>query len=182
VRNDPTSRLVTFLAMIFVATSHMLAKTLASALLIAVNGTWLVYYMVIDMVVYLLLKAARGDLRYWLNISGVLGWAFTGLSRVIVKVLLDFTSNFHMRHSNEVGGILFCVSLIQNQVACFVAALVYLKYKEGDEAALSSESLLGTLLLLLSIWFISIAIFICYMDRSYLHTFYGTTTGSQLVH
>jgi hypothetical protein len=179
IKNDPTSRTVTFLAMMSVSTSHVLAKTVASALVIAVNGSWLLYYLVVDMAAYLLLKMARRDLRHCLKLDGALSWIASVLYRFFGKIFLDFTGYFHARYSFEVGGILWLSTFVQNQAACFVAAMLYLKYREEEEASFSAETLFGTLLSLLLVWVLSLVVFVCYIDRSYLHTFYGTTTGPQ---
>jgi hypothetical protein len=179
VKNDPTSRTVTFLAMISVSASHVLAKSVASTLVIAVNRSWLLYYLIADMGAYLLLKMARRDLRYIIKLDGALSWIASVIYRIIGKLLLDFTGYFHARHSYEVGGILWLLSLVQNRAGGFIAAMLYLKYKEEDPDALSAETLYGTLILLFLMWVLSLVTFVCYIDRSFLHTFYGTTTGPQ---
>jgi hypothetical protein len=179
VRNDPTSRTVTFIAMMFVTTAHVLSKTLASALIITVNGSWLLSYMVVDMALYLAVRIVRNDFRFWVKVDGALSWILSAVHRTVSKLLVDFTCILHFRHSFEVTGVLWLTSIVQNQAASFVAAAVYLKHTEGEDVALSAETLYGTLGSLLMIWVLSLAVFICFMDRSYLHTFYGTTTGPQ---
>jgi len=72
VKNDPTSRTLTFSAMFLLTFSHVLMKTISASLLMSVSGTWLVIYIGGDMLLYLILKAVRGDFRYWINLSNKL--------------------------------------------------------------------------------------------------------------
>ena len=90
VKNDSTSRTLTFLAMFMITTSHVLAKTFASALVITVNGSWLLNYMLVDIFVFLLVKVVRQDLLYWINVPGVAGWLMSISIRVITKGITDF--------------------------------------------------------------------------------------------
>ena len=98
IQNDPTSRMFTFLTMFAITVCHILMKTMATALLMIVNSTWLLMFMIGDMSLFMLMKIARGELRYWLNLSGALGWFASCLIRVFVKQLVDFTCCFHFRH------------------------------------------------------------------------------------
>jgi hypothetical protein len=100
------------------------------------------------------------------------------LIRMIQKVMADFALTLHMRHSVEVGGILFSFLVVQNQVVTFVAAWVYLSYYTGENKFDVSQ-LWTTLLVLLGLFLASILVFILLMDRKYLGTFVSTATGPQ---
>jgi hypothetical protein len=99
IKNDPSSRLLTFIAMFLVTVSHILMKTLSTSLLMLVNSTWLLIVMVGEMSAYLLMKLARGDMRYWFNIPGSLGMVVSVVVRIASKLLADHTACLHMRHS-----------------------------------------------------------------------------------
>ena len=69
LKNDPASRTFTFFAMFMLTCSHVVMKTIAASLVMCVSGTWFTIYLGGDMLVFLLLKVIRGDLRYWMNFS-----------------------------------------------------------------------------------------------------------------
>ena len=98
IKNDPTSRMLTFLAMFTITVCHVLMKTLATALLLIANSSWLLMFMVGDMSLFLFMKVARRDFRHWVNMSGPLGWLVSFVARVVFKQLVDFTCCFHFRH------------------------------------------------------------------------------------
>ncbi|GMH72172.1 hypothetical protein TrLO_g7137 [Triparma laevis f. longispina] len=64
-----------------------------------------------DMLIYLVLKAVRGDFRYWMPVDGLVGLALSLLVRVVVKFIVDFAGIFQFRHPNEVGGLYFTLNL-----------------------------------------------------------------------
>ena len=142
VKNDPTSRTLTFLAMFTVTSSHVLMKTIAASLVMCVSGTWLLIYIGGDMLLFLLLKIIRGDLRYWFNLPNGLSWFFSILIRMFAKVLTDFSLVLQSRHCFEVGGAQFSLLIVLNKVSCFVAVRVYLKYYNGSYDA-EGEDLRG---------------------------------------
>ena len=98
IKNDPTSRTFTFLAMFSLTLSHVLMKTIVTALLLSVRGRWLAMYVVGDMLLYMLLKVMRGDFRYWINLPDPLHLVGSFLARLCVKLLVDFTLCLHDRH------------------------------------------------------------------------------------
>ena len=98
MKNDPSSRFLTFLAMFGITLCHVLMKTLATALLMIVNSTWLLIFMVGDMSLFMLMKIARRELRYWVNLTGALGWLGSFTIRFCVKEIVDFTCCVQFRH------------------------------------------------------------------------------------
>ena len=71
----------------------LLVKTLVLVLLGLASRTIPFVYLGADMGMYLLYKICRGDFLYWLPLDGYMGVAVSLLCRVIVKVIVDFTSN-----------------------------------------------------------------------------------------
>jgi len=112
---------MTFLAMFMVMSSHVLMKTISASLVMCVNGTWLIMYLGGDMLLYLLINIVRGDFRYWLNFPNGLSLVVSSVTRVVTKVLTDFTLVMQMRLSFEIGGMQFCWLMVQNQVSSFFA-------------------------------------------------------------
>jgi hypothetical protein len=160
--------------------AHVLMKTVASSLILCVDGSWLLIYMGGDMLVFLLLKFARRDFTYWPNLPPVVS-AYTSLTvRITQKVLTDFTLTLHMRNSFEMGGILFILLVIQNQAFTFAAAQLYLtRYEDDNDNKIPAMHLWALLFSLLGLFLGSCSVFVLLMDRRYLETFVNTTTGPQ---
>ena len=98
ILNDPTSRMFTFLAMFAITLTHVLMKTLATALLMIVNSSWLLMMMVGDISIFMFMKIVRRDIRWWIRLDGALGLIVSVLIRFVEKLLVDFTCCFHYRH------------------------------------------------------------------------------------
>ena len=189
IRNDPLSRTITFVAMIWIATFHVMGKLLATSLLLTVNKSLLGLYMGIDMAAVFVFKAVRGDLRYWVNGGPVTSAIITFFSRFTLKVVTDFTAIFQSRHPFELGGLLWSLTLLINQVSCFVAVHLYLTYyeeelidKDGLEVKLTKLTplqLWGTQSILSGLFVISWVIFIAVINMDYAKTFFSTVTGKQ---
>ena len=67
------------------------------ALLAAVNSTLLVYFVGGELILYLAFKMARSDFYYFLRLEGPFGFFASFLTRVIVKVIVDFSGCLHFR-------------------------------------------------------------------------------------
>jgi len=133
IKNDPTSRTFSFVAIFTLTLSHVLMKTIATALLVILSGTWAAIYMACDMAFFMLLKIVRSDFRYWLNLPDPFSLIASFIMRFCGKLLVDYTLNLHLRHPFEAGGVLFLGLIVQNQAACFVAAVLYFKYYQEAE-------------------------------------------------
>ena len=99
VPNSSGKRNIVFFAMILFTACHVSIKMIGVAMLAVVNPLFVVVFLGGDLSVYLLIKAARGDLRYWMNLDGATSWIVSFLFRVIVKQLVDFTAIVHFRVS-----------------------------------------------------------------------------------
>ena len=89
VKDSPGSRTFTFLCLFSLAFFHVASKFFAIALLATINGAWVAFYLGGDMAVYLVYRAARGDLRYWLNLPGSASIIASALGRVAPKLLVS---------------------------------------------------------------------------------------------
>jgi len=78
VPDDNGQRTRTYLCMIMISTLHNLSRSVACALLVAGSGKTMAFIFILgEMAVYLLYKAARGEYHYWPRLGGLLG-VFTG--------------------------------------------------------------------------------------------------------
>ena len=141
-----TGRLQLMIFMMSMTIFHVLMKMLASALLLRLNKLWLLMYIVIDMGLLLLYKIVRGELRYWVNIPGILGWVVSISMRIIAKTISDFTLLMHFRHPLELGGGYWVFNMVVNQISCFLSVLLYKRFSKGvgsgeiDDASTNSTS------------------------------------------
>ena len=179
VKNDPTSRTLTFFAMLTLTCSHVIMKTLSTALLASVSVPWLMIYMGADLGIFLGFKICRRDFRYWVNVPNGMSLAISVIIRVMTKLLTDFTLVLQMRNPFEIGGVLFLLLILQNQIGCFVIAKIYERFYVDIETKLPMEVLWTSLIGLSSAFLISTLAFVGLIDRDYLHTFFTTTTAKQ---
>ena len=107
------------------------------------------------------------------------------LSRFAGKVLTDFTGYLQMRHSYELGGRLWTMSLLWSQLSAVVFVVLYqLHYDEGEgddkrRSKIDATAMYITVASLVLVWLFSFSSFIRKINQKYLHTFFGTMTGPQ---
>ena len=89
VKDSPGSRTVTFLCLFLLAFFHVASKFFAITLLTSISGVWAAFYLCGDMAVYLLYKAVRGDLRYWINVPTLLSTLTSVIIRPGLKTVVD---------------------------------------------------------------------------------------------
>jgi len=123
--------------------------------------------------VFLVYKIVRGDFYWWMRVEGVLSVILSILVRVIVKVITDFTGCVHFRNPLEMGGLAYSASMLWAQIMPFVA----LGWYEGGNKEQMQMLLLGSF----GVWLLMNVLFFCSIDRSYMHTFFGTKTGPQYI-
>jgi len=123
--------------------------------------------------VFLVYKILRGDFYWWIRVEGVLSVILSLLVRVIVKVITDFTGCVHFRNPLEMGGLAYSVSMVWAQIMPFVA----LGWYEGGNKEQMQILLLGSF----GVWLFLNGLFFCSIDRSFMHTFFGTKTGPEYI-
>jgi hypothetical protein len=119
--------MLVFTLMTLMTTAHVLMKALACSVMLRLSAMWFWMYLGADTGIYLLYKFVRGDLRYQLNLRGLLGWTVTFITRIVIKIIVDFTLIVHFRHSFELGGAYWSFNVFCNQAFCFISVLLYSK-------------------------------------------------------
>ncbi|GMH74612.1 hypothetical protein TrLO_g4240 [Triparma laevis f. longispina] len=76
-----------------------------------ISAKYALLYLGVEIAVYLGLKVLRKDYTHWLPIKGLFSLVVSGIVRVVVKMIEDFTDCMHYRHPYEVGGLYFTVNL-----------------------------------------------------------------------
>jgi len=159
------------------------------------------------MAVYLY-KIARGDLRYWFNLSNIQSWIVTILMRAIIKVITDFTLIVQFRGQLELGGMYWSMNMIANQIFCFVSVFLYKRFADISSNALNNSTSIATILcnstdignttntgckagtelplqeFVIGLFLLSMLCFFGFLfliKKEYLWTFFDRRTGSQYV-
>ena len=94
-------RTVVFYSMFVFTACHVAIRMIGIALLVVLSFWLTVCVLGGDALVFFLFKVARGDLRYWLNVEGVLGWFMSIIVRFFTKQMVDFTVMVQLRRTYE---------------------------------------------------------------------------------
>ena len=152
-------------------------KTLGLVLLSAVSLDYVAVFFATDIGSYILIKIIREDFIYWLPLEGIASIQVSLLVRVMVKVITDFTSVIHLRHTYELGGVQWIFGQLTSVVTLFIALhLAEGSGKLGYEMSrlwLISYNLTGAALLSFCIFFIII-------NKGYTYTFVSLEAGGQM--
>jgi len=157
-----------FILMTLMSSLHNLSRSLGCALLAFSDANKVILFIGGEIGLYLVFKIFRQDFHYWVPGMPLIG---SLLTRIISKVIADFTGCLQCRHPYELGGLSFTISMIWAQAFPFVA----LQFFDGD----SKDIMTGFLAVSFTAWLMLNIIFFCTIDLSYLGTFVGTKTASQ---
>jgi len=173
--DDNSRRGNCFIIMTLICALHNISRTVGVALLTETDKMLPVKFIGGEMALYLLVKIVRGDFIWWPRIEGFDVPASSLLSRVIVKLVVDFSGCLHFRHPYEMGGLMFTMSVVWSQAMPFVALLLY----AGDDDTRSNITI--GLIVSITLWLLLVLKFFCSIDLDFLHTFTSTKTAPQYV-
>ena len=103
VPDSPRLRTVMFLTMILLSAVQVLLKSILIVILGSIKTTYIWLFIGSDMLVFFGYKLLRGDFRYWVPIDGATGLVLSGVFRVLVKTVTDYTGIIQFRHPYEVS-------------------------------------------------------------------------------
>jgi hypothetical protein len=131
-----------------------------------------------DMLIFVLFKLARNDLRYSFNFPGAASWAFTFVNRLFTKIFVDFTVMVQLRHPQEIGGLYWIMCLVFGQATGFVALYLYSSNADDGGARFLPGLwvLLGAAEACFVIFFVT---FVFSVESKYRTTFFSTITAKQ---
>ena len=173
------NRMMVFILMNMMTTGHVLMKVLACSLMLRLSAIWFWIYLSVDTGLYLLYKLVRGDLRYWLTLRGAISWIATFITRIVSKIIVDFTLLVHFRHSFELGGIYWSLNVCSNQVFCFISVLLYSEYSDASEDVVDFLWRLVGGLFFFSM--LNFSLFLCFINKEYRGTFFSKTSGKEFL-
>ncbi len=79
---------------------------------------------------------------------------------------------------SDLGGSYFCISVVQSQIGCWVAAFLYFTYGDSSIAPSVIFYFMG---IIQAAWVVSGIIFFLTMNRKFCATFYSPTSGRNYV-
>lgn len=127
-----------------------------------------------DVLLYLTVKSLRGDFWYWMPLEGNLEILCSALSRVIIKIITDFTSLVHMRHPYELGGIYWTFGFVMS-MGSFPAAIKIYERREGQDHVVDLAWRL--LYILIPTTLVMFTVFFLNVDEAFRKTFVTLQTG-----
>ena len=173
VPDDNALRGRCFILMMLMSALHNLSRSLGCALLAVSDTEYLVFTVVgCEIGAFLLFKIVRGDFYMYVPMSATLSVIASFFSRIVSKVIVDFSGCIHFRHPYELGGLGFTLSVIWAQAFPFFA----LQYFPDGE---SKDGIVIVIAASFTLWILSNIIFFCSIDLNYLGTFVGTKTAPQ---
>jgi hypothetical protein len=185
---DGLARTLIFGGMCLNSMLLLLIRSFCAALLMLANTSYLLWYLLGDMSIYLLLKTARGDFLYWTPVYGYLGFFVSFLARVISKVIVDFTGVTFFRHPGEVGGLYFSLSMLMALASSFVAIEVYFwstevgtRAMENGTRVMEKGDAIHLVLLMIGAWLVTFGLNLLLMKKKYRKTFFSLKLGKTAI-
>jgi hypothetical protein len=170
-----SKRTFVFVSMLLYTAGMLLIRCTTIVLLGLMGGSWVSLYISADLGLYLLVKILRGDFWYWIPAGGNIEIVSSIIMRVVIKIIVDFTSIVQFRHPNEVGGVYWLFGLVLTLGSLPVS--IYLASPHVDAQAIDIASLI--VIGFLPITIISFAFFFLNIEKKYWHTFLSTQKGKE---
>ena len=92
-------------------------------------------------------------------------WFVSIITRVAIKMIVDFTGCIHFRHPMELGGLYYSLTLLQAQVGSAVFAKLYVDASDGDAEALAVEMVYAVVATASITWACSYALFLAHIKK-----------------
>ena len=106
---------------------------LRDSLLSSQDKMQLVIYILVDLLLFFVIKMLRRDFTYWPAIEGKALMLISVLMRTGAKIITDFTGLVHLRHPYELGGAYWVWTLLSTPIVGFFFGSRYLAFVESEE-------------------------------------------------
>jgi hypothetical protein len=174
---NPANRSIIFVSMTLFSACMLVIRCMAIVVLGLLGGKWVSFYIGADLVLYLLAKFVRGDFWYWAPVGGNGEIVMSIFSRILVKVVTDFTSIVQFRHPNEVGGMYWLLGFVLTIGSLPVVIVLARRGGVADEGLRLAWKVAGIFIPCTVLLF---AIFFFNIDKKYWGTFYSLQRGKDL--
>jgi hypothetical protein len=172
-----SKRTVVFVSMLLLTAGMLLIRCTTIVLLGLMGGSWAFLYIGADLSLYFLVKILRGDFWYWIPLGGNIEIVSSILIRLIVKIIVDFTSMVQFRHPNEVGGVYWMFGFVLTMGSLPVAIILAERRDVAEEKLKLAWTVVG---LVIPFTIFSFAVFFISMESKYFSTFYSFQRGKDL--
>jgi hypothetical protein len=133
------------------------------------------------MALYFAQKILRKDFIYWVpGLTGAPRVLLSGMSRVLVKIVVDYTGVVHFRHSFELGGAYWTASVLLALGVSFAIVRWYFSVVPAEEQVMEEDAAWRIVTALSASWVAAFAAFLYVIDERFRHTFYSTQRGYEL--
>jgi hypothetical protein len=170
-----SKRAVVFVSTLLFSAGMLLIRCTTIVLLGLMGGSWAFLYIGADLGLYLLVKTLRGDFWYWIPLGGNIEIVSSILIRVVIKIIVDFTSMVHFRHPYEVGGAYWLFGLMLTMGSLPVSIYIASPHVDGKAIDIAS-SIANYMILITTICF---AAFLLNIENKYWHTFWSTQKSKE---
>jgi hypothetical protein len=174
---NPTKRSIIFGSMMFFSAGMLVIRCMTIVVLGLLGGKWVSLYVGADMLLYLLVKILRGDFWYWMPVGGNAEILSSIVSRLLVKVVTDFTSIVQLRHPNEAGGMSWMFGFLLTMGSLPIATLVAERGDVAEEKLKLAWTVGGFCTPFSLTCFI---VFFINIERKYCATFFTLQRGKDL--
>jgi hypothetical protein len=174
---NASKRMVVFVSMLLFTAGMLLIRCTTIVLLGLIGGNLVFLYIGADLGLYILVKILRGDFWYWFPTGGNLEIVTSIVMRVVVKIIVDFTSIVQFRHPNEVGGMYWLLGFVLTMGSLPVAIIIAERGGVANEMLTFAWKVVG---ILISCTVLLFAVFFFNIEKKYLGTFFSSETGKGL--
>ena len=139
-----SKRAIIFGSMLLFSASMLMMRCTTIVLLGLLGRSWVIAYIGADLGLYLVVKIVRGDFWWWVPLGGNVEVVSSIVARVLVKVVVDFTSILQFRHPNEVGGAYWLLGFaltIAGLPAAVMLAGVFLDDHKNNAIELGTDAI-----------------------------------------
>jgi hypothetical protein len=169
---------VVFGCMIINGAVLLLARSASAALLMHADSSYFPYYTLGDCALFFAQKAARRDMRTWIQ-----GDAFFTdfIGQLIFKLVVDYTGLVQFRAPGVLGGCYWTGNMLLALAAPFGAVAVYYQSDASRTSMLDESTSWAVAGCLCATWILVFSILLLLMKPAYRRTFYSTETIGQWV-
>jgi hypothetical protein len=174
-----SKRTVVFVSMLLFTAGMLLIRCTTIVLLGLMGGSWAFLYIGVDLGLYILVKILRGDFWYWVPFGGTIMEIVSSIiMRVLIKIIVDFTSMVHFRHPGEVGGAYWLFGLLLTMVSLPVSIYIYLFSPYVEENPIDIASFIVKYIIPITTICLGVSFF--NIESKYLHTFWSTKRSKDM--
>jgi hypothetical protein len=131
------------LVLFYMSTFNLILRTLTCVLLSERSIGVLFSVLGCELLLYLVVKAVKGDMAYWVPVKRCTGAFLAVACRILMKQVVDWTSCAAFRHLKEVGDTYFLFTML---VSIGTGLVTVTTRDDATESRLDQDSIIPLLL------------------------------------